>query len=333
LIEAQRFPDDFDGLIVGAPVLDRTGTEMRALWNARAQDGPGAIAVAKLPLLASAVYGKCDAVDGLEDGLIDDPRNCAFDPAADLPKCLMDADGPSCFTSAQIAALKKIYAGVQDSNGRRLFPGQPVGAEVLAPGADGVSRSGWDRSISGQSFNLLLAESSLKYMDLDPAPGPAWDYRSFDFDVDPARTRKSAALVNAANPDLGPLKRRGGKIIHYHGWADPGATALMSVDYYESVLQKMGRKATPDFYRLFLIPGMFHCRGGVGCNTVDWITPIVDWVEKGVAPDRLIGARILGRETTRTRPLCPYPAVVRYNGAGGIDAAENFTCRVQNVAR
>jgi len=170
-------------------------------------------------------------------------------------------------------------------------------------------------------------------MDLDPAPGPGWDFRSFDFDVDPARTRKSAALVNATNPGLGPLNRRGGKIIHYHGWADPGATALMSIDYYESVLQRMGRKETPEFYRLFLIPGMFHCRGGVGCNTVDWITPIVDWVEKGIAPDRLIGARVLNGETTRTRPLCAYPATAKYNGAGNIDAAENFTCRIQNAAR
>jgi feruloyl esterase len=170
-------------------------------------------------------------------------------------------------------------------------------------------------------------------MALDPPPGPAWDYRSFDFDVDPARTRKFAEKFNATNPDLRPLKRRGGKIIHYHGWADAGATALMSIDYYESVLQNMGRKETQEFYRLFLIPGMFHCRGGVGCDTVDWLKSIVDWVEKGIAPESLIGARVLGGDIKRTRPLCPYPAVAKYKGAGNIDVAENFICRVQSPMR
>jgi feruloyl esterase len=333
LIEAQRFPEDFDGYIVGAPVLHQSGTHWRALWNAQAQAGPGAIAVEKLPLLATAVYKKCDAIDGLEDGLIDDPRNCLFDPAADLPNCPMDVDGPSCFTRAQTEALKKIYSGVKDSTGKLLFPGQPFGAEAFAPAGDGVTRSGWNGTISGQSLNLKLVEGYMKYIALDPLPVPSWDYRSFNFDADPARTRKFATLFNATNPDLRPLRRRGGKIIHYHGWADAGATALMSIDYYESVLQKMGRTATPEFYRLFLIPGMFHCGGGVGCNTVDWLTPIVDWVEKGKAPERLIGARMLGSEITRTRPLCPYPAVAKYHGAGSIDAAENFTCRAPNPAR
>jgi feruloyl esterase len=289
--------------------------------------------VEKLPLLASAVYKKCDAIDGLEDGLIDDPRNCMFDPAADLPKCPGDVDGPSCFTRRQTEALKKIYSGVKDSTGKLLFPGQPFGGEAFAPAGNGVVRSGWNGTISGQSLNLKLVEGYMRYIALDPPPGPAWDYRSFDFDADPARTRKFATLFNATNPDLRPLRRRGGKIIHYHGWADAGATALMSIDYYESVVRKMGRKATPEFYRLFLIPGMFHCGGGVGCNTFDWLTPIVDWVEKGKAPERLIGAQVVSGEITRTRPLCPYPALAKYNGAGNIDAAENFICHAPNPAR
>jgi feruloyl esterase len=333
LIEAQRFPDDFDGYIVGAPVLNLSGTHWRHLWNAQTQAGPGAIAIEKLHLLASAVYKKCDAIDGLEDGLLDDPRSCVFDPAADLPRCPADVNGPSCFTRAQAEALQKIYAGVKSSAGKLLFPGQPLGAETFAPARDGIIRSGWDGTISGDAGGLMLTESYMRYMDLDPLPGPSWNYRSFDFDTDPARTAKFAAKFNATNPDLQPLKRRGGKIIHYHGWADPLATALMSIDYYESVLQKMGGKDTRDFYRLFLIPGMFHCGGGPGCGTVDWLTAIVDWVEKGIAPEKMIGAQVVGGETKRTRPLCPYPAVAKYKGTGSIDAAENFTCGAQSRTR
>jgi feruloyl esterase len=325
LIEAQRFPEDFDGYVVGAPVLD-FGTTWRHVWNARAQTGPGTIAVQKLPLLADAVYKKCDAIDGLEDGLIDDPRNCTFDPAADLPRCPADTDGPSCFTSAQTDALKKIYTGLRDSSGKLLFPGQPVGAEVLAPASDGTTRSGWNGTIAGDSVGLKLAESYMKYLALDPPAGSAWDYRSVDFDVDLAKTKTFAAAFNATDPDLTALRQRGGRIIHYHGWADPSATALMSIDYYESVRRKMGT-ATPEFYRLFLIPGMFHCGGGVGCDSVDWLTAIVDWVEKGVPPDRLTGARLQRGAVTRTRPLCPYPATATYKGLGSIDSAESFACR------
>jgi feruloyl esterase len=333
LIEAQRFPDDFDGYIVGAPVLNLSGTHWRGVWNAQVQTGAGAIAVEKLPLLASAVYKKCDALDGVKDGLLDDPRKCGFNPAADLPKCPADVDAPSCFTKAQAAALKKIYGGVQNSAGVLLFPGQPLGAEVVQKSVrDGVTRSGWDGTVAG-TFGLRLAESYMKYMDLDPPPGDSWDYRSFDFDKDPARTSKFAAEFNATNPDLQPLNKRGGKIIHYHGWADSLATALMSIDYYESALHKMGAKETGEFYRLFLIPGMFHCRGGVGCDTVDWLTPIVDWVEKGAAPAKLIGAQVTGGQTKRTRPLCPYPAVAEYDGKGSIDAAENFICRTPSQAQ
>ena len=135
-----------------------------------------------------------------------------------------------------------------------------------------------------------------------------------------------AALVNATNQDVRPLKQRGGKIIHYHGWADPAATPLMSIEYYESVLKAMGEKETRQFYRLFMIPGMAHCGGGVGCGTVDWLTPIVAWVEQGTAPEKLIGARVVEGVTKRTRPLCPYPQVAKYTGTGSVDAAENFTC-------
>ena len=323
MIEAQRFPEDFDGLIIGAPVLNHTGTVMRHVWNAQATaTGSGAIAGNKLPTLANAVYKKCDGIDGLEDGLIDDPRRCGFDPAVDLPKCPAETDSPGCFTAAQIESLKKIYGGVRNSAGKLLFPGQPLGAEVLAQG-----RSGWDGFITGaSSVSLALAQSNMRFAFFDPPPGPTWDYTMFNFDTDPPKLAGYAAIGNATNPDLRKLKQRGGKIIHYHGWADQMSDAFMSVDYYDSALAKMGEKATKEFYRLFLIPGMFHCRGGIGCDTVDWLTAIVDWMEKGKAPDQLPGSQVEGGMTKRTRPHCPYPQVAKYKGAGSIDAAENFTC-------
>ncbi len=323
LMEAQRFPEDFDGLIIGAPVINHTGTVMRHVWNAQATaSGPGAIASNKLPTLANAVYKKCDGIDGLEDGLIDDPRRCDFDPDADLPKCPAATDSPDCFTAAQVESLKKIYGGVRNSAGKLLFPGQPLGAEVLAQG-----RSGWDGFITGESSaSLALAQTNLRFAFFDSPPGPTWDYKMFNFDTDPPKLAGYAALSNAMNPDLHKLKQRSGKIIHYHGWADQMATALMSVGYYDSVLAKMGEKATKDFYRFYLIPGMFHCRGGVGCDTVDWLTAMVDWVEKGKAPERLLGAHVEGGVRKRTRPLCPYPQVARYKDAGSIEVAESFIC-------
>src|SRR5262249_47219772 len=173
---------------------------------------------------------------------------------------------------------------------------------------------------------LRRSESYMRYIFLDPHPGPSWKYTDYNFDTDPPTMVKAAEKVNATNPDLRALKQRGGKIIHYHGWADPGPTALMSIDYYESVIEKMGGEATKEFYRMFLIPGMFHCGGGVGCGAVDWVTPMMDWVEKGNAPQKLIGSRVEDGKTIRTRPLCPYPEVARYKGTGSIDDAANFNC-------
>src|SRR5262245_35241966 len=211
LIEAQRFPEDFDGLVVGAPVLNHTFQNMRHIWNARALSGPGAIASNKLPVLAQAVYKKCDGMDGLADGLIDDPRQCKFDPAIDLPGCPANEDNPNCFTPAQIESLRKIYGGVKNSAGKLLFSGQPLGAEVFVQ-----NRSGWDAFISDVSLNLPL--TYMRYAFFDPPPGPNWDTKLFNFDNDPQRMAGYAAIGNATNPDLHKLKQCGGRIIHYHGW-------------------------------------------------------------------------------------------------------------------
>lgn len=308
LMEAQRYPEDFDGYLVGAPVLDLTGLQMKSVYNYQiAGSGPGQIKPEKSALLAKTFLDKCDALDGVKDGLVENPLRCGFDPAKDLEKCAGDTDGPACFTSAQIEALRKIYDGVRDGRGNLLFPG-------LIPGGDGAAAAG---------FNL--AETFMQYMAFDPAPGPAWNYRSFNVDSDAPRLASTSLRIDAIIPDLTAVKMRGGKILHYHGWSDPGVSPKMSINYHNAAAKITG-KETDDFYRLFLVPGMGHCQGGPGCGNVDWLTPMVNWVEKGIAPAMLTGAHVERGQTTRTRPICAYPNEAKYKGSGSIDAAENFTC-------
>ncbi len=328
LMEAQRYPEDFDGYVIGAPVLKVSGENMRGIWNAQAvATGAGALSHDKMPLIAEAIYKKCDGIDGANDGLIADPRRCNFDPLKDLPKCVNEVDGKNCFTTAQLQGLQKVYGGVRNSQGKLLYPGQPLGAEIAAPGMGGQSRSGWVGSIGGDGgAGATFGETAMRFMAFEPQRGETWSWRQFDFDKDPPQIAAFSKMIDATNPDLSTLKKRGGKIIQYHGWADALVNPNMSVEYYESVLKKMGTKQTKDFYKLYMVPGMFHCAGGVGCDRVDWFSPLVDWVEKGVAPATLSGARVEKNETVRTRPVCEYPQVPRYQGKGDINKTENFSC-------
>jgi len=318
--EAQRYPEDFDGLVIGAPGMFLTGNVMRRIWVGQSQLGDAALPVEKLPLLNKRVYEKCDSGDGLGDGVIDDPRRCDFQSARDLPKC-SGADAADCFTGAQIAGLAKIYGGVKNSKGKVLFPGEPVGSESV-----------WAENLVGPSKVVLpRSESQMKFYGLDPPPGPSWTYTMFNFDKDPARTVRPAKDLNPLNPNLGPLKKRGGKIIHYSGWADQQVNPMPAINYYETVSKRMGAAATRDFYRLFMAPGMFHCGGGPGCGSVDWLAAVMEWVEKGVAPAQLTGAHLEKGQPTRTRPLCPYPQVARYKGTGSTDDAANFACEMGKI--
>lgn len=315
--EAQRYPEDFDGLVIGAPGLFLTGNVMRRMWVAQSQMGDAALPIEKLPLLNKLVYEKCDPADGLADGVIDDPRRCDFSPVRDLPKCA-GADAADCFTAAQIEGLAKIYGGVRNGAGKLLFPGEPVGSESV-----------WNDNLVGPHKVVLpRSESQMKSYMLDPAPGPSWSYTMFNFDQDPARTVMAAKDVNPLNPNLAPLKKRGGKILQYSGWADQQVNPLPGIEYYETVSKRMGEAATRDFYRLFMVPGMYHCGSGPGCGSVDWLAALMDWVEKGVAPAQLTGAHLEKGQATRTRPLCPYPQVARYRGTGNVDEAASFECRL-----
>jgi feruloyl esterase len=320
LIAAQRFPDDFDGIVNGAPVLNFSGTMIDYAINQRALKA-APIATDMVKILAAAVAAKCDAADGLKDGLIDDPRACGFTPSVDLPKCAGGAEGPSCFTAAQIAALEAIYGGVKNG-GAEFFPGWPVGAE-----------SAWTPwFVAGASrlpqpevaIQVAFGETFFKYMAFG-RPNTSYDWLTFNVETDLDKIQWARSVLDATDPDLSRFKARGGKIVSYFGWADPALNPMMGVHYYESVMQKMG-PSTADFYRLFMVPGMYHCGGGTGVSTFDALTPLVEWVERGAVPQSIVGSRLVDGKVVRTRPLCPYPQVAKYKGSGSIDAAANFDC-------
>ena len=315
LMSAQRFPADFDGIVAGAPVLNFTDTQMAYIWNNQA--------LARTPLsettiaqVGEAVYERCDAVDGLEDGLIDDPRRCDFDSARDLPRC--DAtSGEACVTTDEIASLQAIYRGPV-AGGTSLFPGQPFGAEAHG------GWTNWIISDTGLTIGQRFSETFFKYLAFTPDESD-FDWRAFDFETDPARVT-IREILDATDPDLSAFRARGGKIITHFGWADTALNPIMAVNYYEDVLATNGTAATSDFYRLFMVPGMFHCRGGIGTDRFDAMTPLIDWVEGAIAPDSIPAARIEDDKVVRTRPLCPYPQVAAYTGAGSIDDGTNFVC-------
>ena len=323
LISAQRFPDDFDGIVVGAPVLDFTGTMTNYVSVVRALEA-APVPLEKLKIIAERVYAKCDGADGLFDGLIDDPRRCDFDPAKELPVCANDVDGKDCFTAAQIRALNVIYRGAE-SGGKRVFWGQPVGAEIGAPTQS--IWANWIISPAGRTISYNFAESFFRYLAF-PKPDPNYDFKSFNLETGLPRLRAISDILDAKNADLTRFKTRGGKIVMYYGWADTALNPLMGVDYYEKVSARFGASTT-DFFRLFMVPGMAHCRGGVGTDQCDFLTALVEWVEKGVAPKQIVASQSREGKLIRTRPLCSYPQVAKYNGTGNPDDAQSFVCENQ----
>jgi hypothetical protein len=328
LLEAQRFPDDFDGIVAAAPWVDQTGFTIGAIWNEKAlTETP--VSPAKLMLVAEKAMAKCDEVDGLRDGLIDDPRTCSFDPVRDVPACREGADGADCLTAAEAATMKKIYSGPV-SNGRPFFPGFMVGSEAVTSGPNGTA-SGWMNAIvaakpGAKATDLNLAEGVMRYLILQP-PQPEYDVTKFNYDRDTALVQRWSALADAKNPDLSQFRQSGGKLIMTYGWADTILQPMMGVNYYEAVVAKNGPDTT-DFVRLFMMPGVAHCGGGVGPDRIDAVTAVIDWVEKQKAPDSLVASKVTNGTVVRTRPLCPYPQVARYRGQGSIDEAANFSCVV-----
>jgi hypothetical protein len=328
LIEAQRFHEDFDGIVANAPWVDQTGFSIGAMWNQKAMSGSG-VTPGKLETVAEKVMNKCDAIDGLKDGLIDDPRKCDFNPVRDVPACSAGADASAdCLTAAQADAIAKVYSGPV-SNGKPFFPGFMPGSEAVMPTFGGGTGSGWLNVIVANGPNpkpadFNLAENTMRYLVQTP-PKPDWDYLTFDYDKDVKMVEAWSKLADAKNPDLSKFKKRGGKLLMTYGWSDTILQPMMGVNYYEQAMAKNG-KDTPDFFRLFMVPGMAHCGGGTGPDRHDAMTAIINWVEKGQAPSSMIASRVVNNEVVRTRPLCAYPQVARHTGTGSIDDAANFRC-------
>jgi feruloyl esterase len=327
LLEAQRYPNDFDGIVANAPWVDQTGFTVGAMWNQKAVTEAG-VTPAKMLVVAQKVMQKCDAADGLEDGLIDDPRACRFDATRDVPACSAGADAADCLTASQAAAINKIYSG-PSSKGKPFMAGFMPGSEAVTTAQNGTSNSGWVPAIvpaqpGAKPADFNLAEGVMRYLILDP-PQPDYDAMKFDYDRDTALLERWSKLADAKSTDLSRFRRRGGKLIMTYGWADQILQPMMGVTYYEAVAARNG-KDTPGFARLFMMPGVAHCQGGAGPDRNDAVTAVIDWVEKGKAPDTLLASKVTNGAVVRTRPLCPYPQVARYKGQGSIDDAANFSC-------
>jgi feruloyl esterase len=319
LSEAQRYPEDYDGIIAGDPAHNRIRQTFAFLYSwvaTHTADGKPILPAAKLALLTKSSVDACDALDGLKDGIIDDPRRCHFDPAKLTCKGAEDA---SCLTGPQVDAARKMYEGVKNPRtGEPVFTGWPRGSE----GFGESPIQSWRQYVTDPMEPMRVG--FFRYFLFHD---PNWDYHTIDIDRDLAYAEQKLPFMSAVEKDLTPFKKHGGKLLMYTGWADPVVPPQDTVAYYDGVVKAMGGlEKTRDFYRFFLAPGMGHCSGGPGPSQFDMLTALEQWVEKGAAPDRVIASHITQGKVDRTRPLCVYPQVARWKGTGSADEAANFQC-------
>lgn len=327
LVEAQRFPDDYDGILAGSPPMNEMGDGLDILWSIQAAenaDGSPLLKAADLNLVTKTVIAQCDLDDGVADGVVGDPRRCRFDPASLLCKA---GHASECLQPKQVDALRRIYAGPHDSKGRRWYYG-------VMPGSEPVWIGSLQRDDGQKSHYKTFMTSQFRFLGFWPDAGPSWTLDQFDWDEDPKRLGMTETLYNAQNPDLRTFKARGGKMISFHGWNDHIVQPEATADYYETVERTMGgRKQTQDFYRLFMVPGLNHCQSGSGAYAVDWFGALEAWVEKNTAPDRIVSVRPVDPKgglyprfftpspgvmdhAIYSRPLFPYPTRAVYSGRG-----------------
>jgi len=338
LMEAQRFPDDYDGILAGAPATAWVPMLATGLKLAQKLEGAGYIPPARIPLISNAVLAACDELDGLKDGVLNDPRKCHFDPSVLLCK---GTDSDRCLTEPQVDSLRQIYAGGHDASRKQIFPGLLPGAE------DGPG--GWKLWITGdqQGRSLSLGFVNGYFADMVYS-NKDWDFKKANVD-DALKLgyKKTGDAMDAINPDLKAFLAHGGKLVLYHGWNDPAISAINSIDYYENVVAAVGTESAEKFLRLYMVPGMQHCGGGPGASSFgqgdaaartdpqhDVFTSLVRWVENGQAPDKLIATKYReGHEAKgveMTRPVCPYPKSAKYNGSGDPKSASSFACTSGN---
>jgi feruloyl esterase len=340
-MEAQRYPEDYDGIVAGAPFLSPTRQVPMMAWIQAQLNQPGAyISAEKLPAIAKATVKACDALDGVSDGVINDPRVCNFDPKVLL---CQGNENDECLTAPQVKALKAIFSG-PDPDGRAVEPGGELGIG---------SWSAWiTGNKPGTSFHYRFASEFFRYLVYSD---PTWSIDKFDIKLDgPAIYKALHKTLNADNPDLSRFAARGGKLIIFHGWNDPALPPTLSVEYYNSVRKHMGAANTDKFMRLYMVPGLQHCIGGPGANifgqfllgdpdpTVNINAAVQAWREKGREPEAIIATRYDKQLTAlfapekatalRTRPLCPYPQRAVWDGKGSSDNAANFNCKAYRGA-
>jgi hypothetical protein len=325
LLEAQRFPEDFDGLMPSAPVYDYTGRNTTAAaWFAQAvNDGHGGsvLNAEAAQAIHKSVLEHCGAQAGVEEGLVTDPPSCKWQP--ELVACASGSSGPDCLDAKQVAAVKRLMAPATNSKGEVLY------AYPYIPGTE-TQWAGWNffgapsPAYPPRFANMELPGQYLKYF-VDEKMRAKGDALSFDFDRDPATLARARRIYDATSVDLRAFKTRGGKILMWHGWADGAIPATSSVGYYEAVTKFMGgRKQTEDFLRLFLVPGVHHGGGGPGLTEFDALTALENWVESGQAPEKLIAQRSSNGIVERSRPVYPYPILAHYSGKGDPKRADSF---------
>ncbi len=314
LMEAQRYPEDYDGIVAGAPANYHSHLHASDLAVAVPilKNPESNVSRDKLELLNREVMKACDALDGVKDNLLANPDRCKFDPASLL--CRGDDTG-NCLTGPQLDAVRSIYSPSRLSSGEIIFPGRAMGSET-----------DWTMFNSKQPSSVSLGTFHLTYQD------PDWDWRTFDKDRDTAAADEKTGFINAIDPDLEAFKARGGKLILYHGWNDTGIVPGNTINYYESVLSFMD-SGQDDWLRLFLVPGMGHCRGGSGPDQANYMSALERWREAGIAPDRITAYRINDNRVDMTRPLCPYPEIATYTGTGTTNDAGNFVCRAPDEGK
>jgi tannase/feruloyl esterase len=310
LKEAQMFPADFDGIIAGSPGADWSGRSAQAVRIAALLENEAArVTPAHQQVLHNAVVAACDANDGLKDGLISNPASCRFDPKVLACK---NGDAPDCLSAAEVETVRAIYSPIKSGN--REIAGLAYGSEL------NWTNLGWSQSARATGLDHYRY---LVYND------PEWQVSKFNVDADPSKLEKGeSGQIDARNPDLKAFFARGGKLLMYHGWADPQISPLNATAYYDQVIKTSGGASKINAsYRLFMAPGMAHCGGGEGPNDFDKVGPLEQWVEQGKAPDQIVASHSKDGKVDRTRPLCPYPQIATYKGSGSIDEAASFVCK------
>jgi hypothetical protein len=311
---AQRFPADFNGIVAGAPGLDWTGRAAQAVRIAQRleQNEAARLGQTQRQLLHDAVLTSCDAIDGVKDGVLENPKRCKFDPG--VLECKGSGEA-TCLTAPQVETARMIYSAAVNPKTKRAISGLEPGSEL---GWTDLGWTGSARATGLDQFRFLVFGD------------PTWDIQKFNFDSDIVRAEeKDNDTINALDPNLKGFIGRGGKLIQYHGWSDPQIAPAGVTQYYEQAIQASGgRDKVHGSYRLFMAPGMGHCGGGDGPNTFDVLTALERWVEAGLAPDQITASITRpAASLDRTRPLCPYPQVAVYKGSGSTDDAANLACR------